>query len=173
MALRMQREVVVFPHPLSPTSDRVSPRLRKKVTSSTAFTWPTVFWRSPFRMGKYFLSPLTSRSADFSEPAVPFFIVVRCGSLVEKTAHLSSIPSRQKQRVLGVAAAGYGGNAAGMERATRRPVERVRNRPADGRELQPWHGVDAWNGLEQGLRIRVFRVVKDVVDLALLHHAAQ
>src|SRR5208282_2854229 len=109
MALRMQRAVVVFPQPLSPTSDRVSPRLRKKVTSSTAFTWPTVFWRSPLRMGKYFLSPLTSRSTDFSEPAAPLIIVGRGWSLVEKTAHPSSFTNRQKQRVLGVAAAGYGG----------------------------------------------------------------
>src|SRR5207344_1317800 len=72
-ARRMQREVVVFPQPLSPTSDSVSPRLTKKLTSSTAFTWPTVFWRSPLRMGKYFLSPLTSRSTDASGTALPVF----------------------------------------------------------------------------------------------------
>ena len=33
------------------------------------FTWPTVLWRRPLRMGKYFLSPLTSRSTDLSAPA--------------------------------------------------------------------------------------------------------
>ena len=37
----MQREVVVLPQPLSPTSDSVSPRSMVKLTSSTARTWPT------------------------------------------------------------------------------------------------------------------------------------
>ena len=60
-----------------------------------------------------------------------------------------------------------------MERTTLRPVERMRNRPADGRKLQPRHRVDARNGLQQSLRIRVLRVVKDVVDLALLDHPAE
>jgi hypothetical protein len=72
----MQRAVVVFPQPLSPTSESVSPRLTKNVTPSTAFTWPTVFWRSPLRMGKYFLSPLTSRSTNCSEPVMPVLMVV-------------------------------------------------------------------------------------------------
>ena len=40
-ARRMQREVVVLPQPLSPTSERVSPRRIVKLTSSTARTWPT------------------------------------------------------------------------------------------------------------------------------------
>src|SRR5215472_18815726 len=57
----MQRAVVVLPQPLSPTSDSVSPFLRKNVTSSTAFTTPTVFCNRPRRIGKYFLSPFTSR----------------------------------------------------------------------------------------------------------------
>jgi hypothetical protein len=50
----MQRDVVVLPQPLSPTSDSVSPWLRKNVTSSTALTWPTTFCSSPRRIGKYF-----------------------------------------------------------------------------------------------------------------------
>src|ERR1019366_1062393 len=173
MARRMQRAVVVLPQPLSPTSDSVSPRLRKKVTSSTAFTWPMVFWRSPLRMRKYFLSPLTSRSTDFPEPALRFLIVVGFFSLVEKTACLSSFPDGQKERVLGVAAAGYKGSASGMEGATRRSVERVGNRPADGRKFHLRHRVDAWNGLKQSLRIRVFRIVKNVIDLSLLDHSTQ
>src|SRR5437867_10083264 len=77
MALKMQRAVVVFPQPLSPTRDSVSPWLRKNVTSSTAFTRPTVFWRRPLRMGKYFFSPFTSRSTDLREPVKPFAILVR------------------------------------------------------------------------------------------------
>src|SRR5208283_2534690 len=129
---------------------------------------PTVFCRSPLRMGKYFLSPLTSRSTDFPERALPLLIVVRFWSLVEKATCLSSFPDRHQTRFLGVAAAGFKESAAGMERATRRSVERVGNRPADGRKLDLWHGVDARNGLKQRLRIGVLRIVKDVVDLSLL-----
>src|ERR1700704_4569439 len=114
----MQRAVVVFPQPLSPTRDSVSPRCRENVTSSTAFTRPTVFWRSPLRMGKYFLSPLTSRSTDCSEPVLPVLMVVGFVSWVEKTAYLSSFADFLKNRVLGVAAAGDGRNATRMERAT-------------------------------------------------------
>ncbi len=57
----MQRDVVVFPQPLSPTSESVSPRRSSKLTSSTARTCPTSRRRSPRRIGKYFRSPRTSR----------------------------------------------------------------------------------------------------------------
>ncbi len=63
--------------------------------------------------------------------------------------------------------------APGMERAAGRPVERVRNRAADGRQFHPRPGFDAGNGLQQGSRVRMPGIVKDVVDLALLHHAAE
>src|SRR5205823_6257701 len=122
-----------------PTSDSVSPRLTKKVTSSTAFTRPTVFWRSPLRMGKYFLSPLTSRSTDFSEPASPALIVAAFLSLVEKAACLSSSADILQKRILGIATAGNERNATGMEGATLRPVEGMGNRPADGGKLQLRH----------------------------------
>src|SRR5450631_50632 len=173
MALKIQRAVVVFPQPLSPTRDSVSPRFTTKLTPSTAFTWPTVFWSRPLRIGKYFLSPLTSRSTDLAGAAKPFVILVRLSSLVEKTAYLSSLADSLKLWNLGVAAAGNGGNATGMEGTTGRPVERMGHRPADGRKLQPRHGLDAWNGLQQSLRIRVLRVVKDVIDAASLDHSAQ
>src|SRR5208282_1151641 len=173
MALRMQREVVVFPHPLSPTSDSVCPRLRKKVTSSTAFTWPTVFCRKPLRMGKYFLSPLTSRSTGLPGPALLLLIAVRVLSLVEKATCLPSFADRHKQRLPGVAAAGHKVSASGVEGATRRSIERMGNRPADGRKLDLGHGVDAGNRLQKGLRIGVLRIVKNLIDLALLDHPAQ
>ena len=60
IARRMHREVVVFPQPLTPTSDRHSPFSTKKLTSSTARTWPTTRCMTPRRMGKNFFSPLTS-----------------------------------------------------------------------------------------------------------------
>src|SRR6185369_11823995 len=171
MARKTQRAVVVFPQPLSPTRDSVSPWFRKKVKSSTAFTRPTVFCRSPLRMGKYFLSPLTSRSTDL--PARAVVILVCPSSLVEKATHSSTLADVLKNRDLLVAAAGDGRNAPGMERATGGPIERVRNRPADRGELQPRHGLDAWNRLQQGPGVGVLRVVEDLIDAALLDHAPQ
>src|SRR5438067_1391461 len=57
----MTRPVVVLPQPDSPTSPSVSPRLTKKLTSSTALTLATVRWkRMPFVIGKYFLRFFTS-----------------------------------------------------------------------------------------------------------------
>src|SRR6476660_6763229 len=102
-------------------------------------------------MGKYFLSPLTSRSTDLPVPAL--VILVRPSSLVEKATHSSSLADILKNRDLLVAASGDGESAARMKRATGGPVERVGNRPADGCELQPRHGLDAWNRLQQSLGI--------------------
>src|ERR1700730_7803713 len=94
-------------------------------------------------------------------------------SLVEKAAYFSTLADSLKKRDLGVAASGNGGHATRMEGATRWPVEGMGDRPADGRKLQPRHCVDTWNGLQQGLGVGVLRVVKDVIDLALLDHPAQ
>src|SRR3990172_7026858 len=58
----MQRPVVVFPHPDSPTSPRVSPRRIEKLTPATAWTQPTVFPKSPAPpTGKRFTKSWTSR----------------------------------------------------------------------------------------------------------------
>src|SRR6185312_13045401 len=152
MARRIQRAVVVFPQPLSPTSDSVSPWFRKKLTSSTAFTRPTVFCRRPLRIGKYFFSPLTSSSTDLREAAL--VILVRVRSLVEKATDSSTVAELLKPRDVLVAAAGNRCHATRMERAAGGPVERVRNRSADGRKPQPGHRLDARNRLQQSLRIR-------------------
>ena len=52
----MHRATVVLPEPLSPTRPNVSPRLMKKLTSSTALISATRFWKIvPEVTGKYFL----------------------------------------------------------------------------------------------------------------------
>ncbi len=58
----MQRPVVVFPQPLSPTSPSTSPCCTENDTPSTARTCPTVRENSPFLIGKYFL-----RSVDLEQ----------------------------------------------------------------------------------------------------------
>ena len=51
----MHRAIVDLPHPDSPTTPSVSPRLTLKLTSSTALTAATSFWRMiPRLTGKYF-----------------------------------------------------------------------------------------------------------------------
>ena len=64
-----QRPMVVFPHPDSPTSPRVSPRWISKLTSSTALTSATTrLMRRPSRTGKYFRSPRTETSVSEEAP---------------------------------------------------------------------------------------------------------
>src|SRR4030042_125214 len=62
---RIQRPVVVLPHPLSPTSPRVSCFFISKLMSSTALTSPTFFRKSPQVIGKYILRFLTSSKTLF------------------------------------------------------------------------------------------------------------
>ena len=58
----MTRPVVVFPHPLSPTSPSVSPLRMKKLTPSTALTTPTTLEeKKPLVMGKCFFRSFTSK----------------------------------------------------------------------------------------------------------------
>ena len=65
----MQRAIVDFPQPDSPTTPSVSPRLTVKVTPSTAFTDATSFWKMiPRVTGKYFSRSSTTRSSSASRP---------------------------------------------------------------------------------------------------------
>src|SRR5215813_6836225 len=96
----------------------------------------------------------------------------RC-SWVQKAARLATLADGNESRLLRVAAAGDRRRAAWMEGAAARPVERMRDRAADGRQLHSGRRLDARDGLEQRLGIRMLRVVKDVVDLALLDYASQ
>ena len=59
---RIARPIVLFPLPLSPTSASVSPFRTSKVTSSTAFTWPTV--REMMPLAPYDWSPRYGWLAD-------------------------------------------------------------------------------------------------------------
>ena len=51
---------VVFPEPLSPTSPTVSPFFIVNSTSLTLLLYPTILFKKPLRISKYFFNPLTS-----------------------------------------------------------------------------------------------------------------
>jgi hypothetical protein len=93
---RRVRPTVVLPQPDSPTRPNVSPRLMKKLTSSTAFTWATVRCKSPPRTGKYLRRRSTSRSTSPFVPG-PRPFVRSCGAAAVAVAvdasSLSSDPS--------------------------------------------------------------------------------
>ncbi len=60
---RMQRPVVDFPQPDSPTSPSVSPRSTEKLTPETAWTSPTLCWNRPARIGNSLTRSVTSRTS--------------------------------------------------------------------------------------------------------------
>src|SRR5713101_120593 len=66
---RIDRPVVDFPQPDSPTSPSVSPFMMSKDTSSTACTRATSRENKPPRIGKYFFTFLTRRSGVAVRPA--------------------------------------------------------------------------------------------------------
>ena len=72
MSRRMQRPVVDFPQPDSPTSPRVSPAMMSNEMPSTAWTRATSREKSPPLMGKYLTRFLTRRRG--SAMALPLIL---------------------------------------------------------------------------------------------------
>src|SRR5690606_1617954 len=71
-ARRRQRAIVVLPDPDSPTIPRVSPGIKSKLMSSTAFTWPTTRRVNPLlRIGKCLQRPRTRSSGVTPFAAAP------------------------------------------------------------------------------------------------------
>src|SRR5205814_5968300 len=66
------RATVDLPQPLSPTRPNVSPSPIEKLTSSTAYTWPTVRRRIPFLTGKCFFRLTTSSTGAPLPLEAPF-----------------------------------------------------------------------------------------------------
>src|SRR6202795_1811433 len=65
-AARMSFEVVVLPHPDSPTRPRVSPALMVKLTPSTPFTPPRLPPRKDAPTAKFFFSPRPSSNGSLT-----------------------------------------------------------------------------------------------------------
>src|SRR5665648_294370 len=92
--LKIERAVVVFPQPDSPTKPKVSPSYISKDTSSTAFIQPTVFLKTPFFMGKNLTKFLTCNSElailTHTPTKKPFFTSFTTLSTFQ---HLTKCPS--------------------------------------------------------------------------------
>src|SRR5688500_992064 len=92
----MQRAVVVFPQPLSPTKPNDSPCPRSKLTSSTARVRPVTFRRMPGACtGKYLQRPRTVSSGSLIPAGV-------ADGALRASVEVSIIqsPRSQEERVL-------------------------------------------------------------------------
>ena len=65
------RPSVGFPEPLSPTKPTDSPFFMVKSTPLTPLLKLTILLKKPFRLGKYFLRPLTSKIFSLSVSIIP------------------------------------------------------------------------------------------------------
>src|SRR5213593_3000054 len=133
---RMQRPVVVFPQPLSPTSPSTSPAWTSKLTPSTALTCPTVRESSPFLIGKCFFRPSTRSSGSATSASARVHrqrlsgIDRAGGDLVGAPAARQMAPVEgQDRRIL--PAAILRDRTAGMEPAALRKASRVGNVAGD------------------------------------------
>src|SRR5262245_14512619 len=146
---RIARPAVVLPHPDSPTSSKVSPRLISKLMSSTALTCAVTRERTPRLIGKYFFRLRTLRSAsEFSGMDTPNFLPGADG--LEKNLAINTF-----WRAF-VAARGKG--------TTSRQMQKIWHHSFD--DLEPVLTVAAraelWNGFQQSLRVRMLWIVEHV-----------
>src|SRR5262249_53986197 len=156
--------VVVLPQPDSPTSASVSPRLTLKDTSSTARTWPTVLRRKPLWMGKNLRSCFTSSS----DSGAMLVALPPAGSastrgdislvIEEATDRLAAM--RPEPGFECLALARHEARATRVEGAARRSIVRMRNPPANGRQLAARLVTQAGDGAQQRARVRVARIEK-------------
>src|SRR5688500_10337605 len=165
---RMVRPVVDLPQPDSPTSPSVSPGMTSNDTSSTAWTRATSRESSPPRIGKYFLRFRTLRRGS-----------AMGWTSVEEAGHLVAWPHFLERRCV-VEVHGFGQRAAGREAAARPGVAAERRHRAGNRLQLLFLGgsdVDARDGAEQPLRVRVQRLLEQLAhrrffdDLCAVHHA--
>src|SRR3990172_512420 len=150
MSRRMQRPVVDFPQPDSPTSPSVSPFLMSKVTSSTACTRATSREKRPPRIGKYFLRFLILSSACSAMVSV---------LSVEPAGHLVAGLDFLERRVLLGARGLHEGAARGEAAAGRDVALEGGDGAADGLQALALGGgqVDARDGAEVPLGVGVQR----------------
>ena len=140
-ARRMQRATVVLPQPLSPTSDRVSPRAMAKLTSCTARTRAGLALQQPAADREGLAEPLDLEDAHASRHRVEAARAFAVG--------------RQGGRHLGRAAAGDHLGAARMEGASARPRFGMGHRAADRRQPLARHRLHARHRAQQRARVRM------------------
>ncbi len=168
------RPVVDLPQPLSPTRPRVSPFSTEKLTPSTAYTVPVWRLRTPDLIGKCFLRSRTSSrltTPPLSRSAAACSRMDR--ALVDGDPAADAVVRADdlERRPLVAALRALVG-AAADERAARGQRDEVRRLPLDGREPRLLGHVESRQRAQQPPRVRVVRVVEDLVDGAVLDGAA-
>src|SRR5262245_16092843 len=155
--------VVVFPQPDSPTRPSVSPRSMAKLTPSTALTQPRTPLSSEPPTGKCFLRSRTSSSGSPTRR-------LRRG---QPAARGAATVQPYVRRLLDPAAL-HRARAARMEAAAERQARQVGGLAGDDVE---WRAhAELGNGVEQGARVGMLRIVEEPADrlqlddLARVHH---
>src|SRR5215510_5516007 len=158
MSRRMQRPVVDFPQPDSPTRPRVSPAWMSKLTPSTAWTRATSREKSPPLMGKCLTSLLTRRSASAMAVSLCVWLVEPAGDLVPRLHFLEGGLLLGVHRLHEL--------AAGGEAAAGRHVQQARHHPRDRLQalLLGRRQVDARDRTEQALGVGVERLLEQLLD---------
>src|SRR5918994_654 len=140
----------------------------EKLTSSTALTWPTTFLKNPCCTGKYFFRPRASRSTLRPSP-----LLLSIFTPHEDAARQVSWGSLSQDRLLGVALSCYELLTAGMEAAPDRDVVGIGDGPFYGLEPAFDLFLDLGYGPQEGLSVRVPRVIEELPKRGALHDAAQ
>src|ERR1041384_7867390 len=147
------RPTVVLPQPLSPTRPSVSPAPMAKLTPSTAWTWPTVRRRSPFRTGKYVFRSSTSRTLGIDTLGIETGRPVAGPLLLVRDLLAGAFRARLR--------------TTGRKRTARRQVAERRHNARNF--LKP--RCAARNRIHQAAGIRVERPGEELADRRFLHFA--
>ena len=163
------RPSVDLPQPDSPTSPSVSPSRTAKLTSSTACTRATSRCRTPFRIGKYFLTWRTSRSGpcvltpppprrrrSSRHDASRLYVDVEPAA-VEVAGGLDAV---LEPRLLACTSRTRAGSAAGT--CSPRRVDQRRRRAFDRVQTLRPRPVEPRDRAEQAPRVRHLRVVEEL-----------
>src|ERR1700730_13370219 len=185
---RMQRPIVVFPEPDSPTSPSVSPRLIRNVTPSTAFTSATWREKTPAVIGKYFVTSCTSTSDCGSRPIASIALrsaaigarsrirsqlakIERLVVLVQPAAREVTVAEIDERRRLD-REAGLRVPAARRQRGSGRKVQQIWGLTFDRNEAAAILFIQPRKRLEQSPGVRVLRRVEDLICRAVFDHVA-
>ena len=174
----MQRAIVDLPQPDSPTTPSVSPRLSVKETSSTALTAATCFWNTiPRVTGKCFVRCSTLRSSS----AIPYNASVANAARI-LSASRAFVASSRKHACTCSGCTGDGTSSGssclqrsktyGQRGLKRQPRRRRQERRRRARNLdEPVDvGLEPRQRAEQAPRVRVQRMLEELVDRSLLGH---
>src|SRR3989449_6887067 len=165
---RIPLPVVVLPQPLSPTRQKISPRPTSRSTPSTARTYSGVACRSASKNPRRF-SNQTRKSlrTRYGSRATSHRLLRRRGRGVQ-VACGEMVRSDRVEAGFLVDAQLPGVLAPRMEAAPERWIDQRRREARDVRRQGLW-ALDVRERADQGLRVRMLRVLVDVSDAPALH----